>query len=45
MTLNALRTKRLEALPLDTIVIAGLVGVDVAEQFDGFQLHSCVGVA
>lgn len=40
MSLYALRTERLETLALNTIVIAGLVGMDVAEELDGLQLHS-----
>lgn len=42
VSLDALGAEWLEALSLDTVIVAGLVSVDVAKQLDGLQLHSHV---
>ena len=45
MSLDAFRAERLEALTLDTIVVTGLFGVKVTEQFDGLELYIRIGVS
>lgn len=45
VSLDAFRTKRLEALALDAVIVARLFGVEVAEQFDGLELDVGIGVA
>ena len=44
MSFYALRTQRLKTLALYTVIVAGLVSVNVAEELDRFQLYSCIGV-